>query len=264
MKILAVDDEKIALSNLVEAIAVSAPEAEIYQFQKAKEALIHAENEQVDIAFLDIQMRDMDGITLAKKVKACNPKVNIIFTTGNGEYTYSALELRASGYVMKPVTPEKIHTELIELRNPLKFEKINHLFARTFGTFEIYCDGIPLEFRYTKSKEMLAFLIDRNGALCTNQEIADAIWEEDVENHISYIQKLKKDLQDVLAVKNCENLIIKHWGKMAVNVAELECDYYLWLKGSPEGINAYHGEYMTQYSWAEYTHGRLDMSQENY
>lgn len=93
MKILAVDDEKKALENLIEAITVSAPNAEVFGFRKAAEALEYVVKEGADVAFLDIQMRDMDGITLAKKIKGVNPRINIVFTTGNDEFIFSAMQL---------------------------------------------------------------------------------------------------------------------------------------------------------------------------
>ncbi|MGL4282475.1 hypothetical protein [Eubacterium aggregans] len=45
---------------------------------------------------------------------------------------------------------------------------------------------------------------------------------------------------------------------MGIIVEQIQCDYYDWLAGKASGINAYRGEYMSQYSWGEETHGVLE------
>ena len=107
MVIFAVDDERLALESLIGAVRKCVPEAEIFGFRKASEALEAAQEKKADIAFLDIEMRETNGISLADKLIERNPKVNIIFTTGYSEYAGKAFELHASGYILKPVTVEK-------------------------------------------------------------------------------------------------------------------------------------------------------------
>jgi two-component SAPR family response regulator len=97
MKIIAVDDEKIALQGLILSIQKSAPNAEIYGFRHTGEAIAHMEKDPCDVAFLDIEMKGMNGVTVAEKLKAINPDVNIIFATGFGSYRDAAFDLHASG-----------------------------------------------------------------------------------------------------------------------------------------------------------------------
>ncbi len=79
MKILAVDDEKIALEGLISAIREVEPSAEIWGFRKVSQVLEFYSKQVCDVAFLDIQMRTMSGIELAKRLKLITPQVNIIF-----------------------------------------------------------------------------------------------------------------------------------------------------------------------------------------
>ena len=51
---------------------------------------------------------------------AINPRINIIFLTGHSEYTAEALALHCSGYILKPLTPEKIRQEIEHLRYPVR------------------------------------------------------------------------------------------------------------------------------------------------
>lgn len=112
MKILAIDDEKIALEGLVDAIRKAEPSAEIDGFRKASEALNFYREHACEVVFLDVQMRNMSGVELAKEMKLINPKVNIIFATGYGDYREDAFDMHASGYLLKPITEKKIRTEL--------------------------------------------------------------------------------------------------------------------------------------------------------
>ena len=82
MKILALDDEENALKLLTNAIKKCLPSVEIYCFQEANEALEFAKSNQVDVAYLDIEMRTINGISFAKNLKTLNNNLNVIFVTG--------------------------------------------------------------------------------------------------------------------------------------------------------------------------------------
>ena len=143
MKILAVDDEKIALEGLISAIREVEPSAEIWGFRKVSQVLEFYSKQVCDVAFLDIQMRTMSGIELAKRLKLITPQVNIIFATGYGDYREDAFEMHVSGYLTKPITPDKIRTELDNLRYPPAIRQTKRVEIVTFGNFEIYVDRKP-------------------------------------------------------------------------------------------------------------------------
>ncbi len=103
MKILCVDDEPLALKMLEMSVKKAKPDAEVSAFRKPRELLEAAQQGGCDIAFLDIHMRGMNGVELAKELKTVNPKMNIIFVTGFSDYAGDAMSLHASGYIMKPV-----------------------------------------------------------------------------------------------------------------------------------------------------------------
>ena len=255
MKILALDDEKIALEGLANAIREAEPSAEIYSFRKASEALEFYKKNICDVVFLDIQLRSMSGIEIAKEMKLINPAVNIIFATGYGDYREDAFDMHVSGYLMKPITAKKVRKEMDYLRYPVESTSHKRVQIRTFGNFEIYVDGSPVTFKYDKTKEMFAYLVDRNGAYCTNAEIMVALWQND--QHASYLSNMKKDMSDTLKKLGCRDIVESARGKLRVCVEKVECDYFDWCQGKLYAINKYKGEYMAQYSWAEFTNGEL-------
>jgi len=257
MIFIALDDEKPALKSLCTSIKKVQEDAEIHEFVSAMDVLDWAKDNPFDAAFLDIQGMDMDGVSLAKKLKALKPKSNIIFCTGYSEYAIDAFELNASGYLLKPITPDKISKALSELRYDTAEEapKTNKVFFRCFGNFEIFENEKPLDFKYSKSKELVALLFDKRGALLSNNEIMAYLWEDD--EHQSYLKQLRKDIDTTFASIGFEALIIKQPGKIAIAWADIDSDLKDWQDGKLSGINAYRGEYMSQYSWAEETNGVL-------
>lgn len=259
MIIVAVDDEKLALECLVGAIEKAAPDGQIHGFRKPEDAISFVSIHSCDIAFLDIEMRGISGIELARRIKLINPKVNIIFTTGYSDYTGEAFSLHASGYVMKPVTAEKIALEMEELRHPIIPQTKKRVRIQTFGNFEVFVDDQPIKFQYNRTRELLAYLVDRNGSMCSNAEIIEVLWEEDdMADHNSYLKAIKADLLAVFEQAECEDVLVRQRGKIGIRPEKVDCDYFDWIAGKAYAINAYRGEYMMQYSWSEFTHGSLE------
>lgn len=256
MRIYAIDDEQNALEYIVRKIKSVEPDAEIMEFTDAAKALETAEEKPFDVAFMDIEMPGINGIALAKKFKKLNPKSNMVFVTGYSEYTMDAFQLDASGYLLKPATNAQVRHALENLRYPLTVQNGPKVTAQCFGNFEIFCNGVPINFRYSKSKEVLAYLIDRKGAVCKNPEVIINLWEDD-DDHSAYYRSLIKDIQDSLAAFGCSEIFKKQWGGACIVRDKIRCDYFDYLDGKPAGINAFKGEYMMQYSWAEVTGAAL-------
>ena len=254
MKILAVDDEIIALDGLVRSIQEADSNAKVYSYRFADEAIEFAKNNTCDVAFLDIEMVGMNGINLANELIKLNPNINIIFSTGYGNYRDVAFDIHASGYIVKPITPEKVKKELLNLRRPVKVE--NKLQINVFGNFEVYYDEKPLKFKYTKSKELLAYLVDRKGSLCTVSELMAVLFEDD-HGHETYFKSIRKDMIDTINSTGCCDVIITQRGKLGINKENVYCSYFDYLAGKIKLEDVYHGEYMTQYSFSEYTNANL-------
>jgi two-component SAPR family response regulator len=254
MKILAVDDEMIALEGLVKSIKEADNDATVYSLRFADEAIKFMETNTCDVAFLDIEMYGINGVSLANILLQMNPNINIIFSTGYGNYRDVAFDIHASGYIVKPITPEKVKKELANLRKPVK--EVKKLQINVFGNFEVYYDGNPLKFKYTKAKELLAYLVDRKGALCTTSELIAVLFEDD-EGHETYFKSIRKDLISTLSDVGCDEAINIQHGKLGINKDNVYCSFFDLLDGKVKLEDVYHGEYMTQYSFSEYTNANL-------
>ena len=186
MNILAVDDEPIVLWSLIrnlEEIFCNPPDI-VQGCDEVDDVFKYLEwmkDEPLDYAFLDVKLRGMTGVELAKRLREEKPKVKIIFCTAYSDYAMDAFQVHAVGYLLKPITQEMIRKTLGELNTLLTQEEpIDHrLHIHTFGNFVAFVDYQNLNWEREKAKELLALLIDRRGAALTNAEIAMTLWGDD-------------------------------------------------------------------------------------
>lgn len=248
MKVLLIDDEELQLLRLEkEARLAFGENTEFFTFSNPLEAIKELGNTMIDIAFLDIEMPGMNGIMLAKELKKINPLINIIFVTAYDNYALEAYKLHASGYLSKPVSASKIKEEIEALRYPIVLDSDKKIQVKCFGNFEIFYQGQPIKFAYQKSKELFAYLIDREGSAINVNELNAVLWEED---HPSYLRNLIADIQQTLKSYNSGDIFVKQRNQYSIDVNKIYCDAYEYKKGNPNAIRLYRGEYMSQYPWA--------------
>ena len=247
---ITVDDERPMLNALTDIVKASPDIKEVYDFSVCSAALEWIAQNSADIAFLDINMRGMGGLALAEKIIEIQPECKIVFCTGYEEYALNAIQLRCSGYLMKPITPEAVQKEIdyIKSKNP----NVSLLDVKCFGNFEVLKNGEALTFRRTKAKELFAVLIDRNGAGMTGKQICAVMWPENTDDvkNMDYLRHLVGDLKKTLAHASAEKVFCQDGYNYRIDTTRINCDYHKFLKtGKPQ----FRGEYMTQYSWAENT-----------
>lgn len=247
---IAVDDEALMLGALVAAIEASPDITEVAKFSDCEVALDFVRNNPIDVAFLDINMRGMGGLALAEKIIESRPNCKIVFCTGYEEYAIPAFKLHALGYLMKPIEAEDVQGEIDNIKGVRQKEKI--LRVSCFGNFEVYVKGEKLVFKRLKTKELFAFLIDRNGAGMTAKQICAVLFPDDTDDtkNSAYLRQLFMDLKNTLKSVGADAVLCHETPCYRVDTGLIKCDYISYLEtGKPE----FYGEYMTQYSWAEET-----------
>lgn len=253
MKIYAVDDEALALDMLTEAVRKAYPSAEVQQFTDPTVCLERVKKEPCDVLFSDVQMPEMSGIDFVRQCQMIHPRINIIFVTAYGDYALQAFDMYASGYVQKPVTAKKIRGEMQHLRFPLQEQEEKCCRIRCYGVFEVFDrQNRPIHFHRSKSKEILAYLTHCRGAFCTNRQIAAILFEDapyDIKQ-TRYIQKLVSTLMSDMEANGMGNVLIRNHNTLAIDTNLVECDYF--DKPDRQQVLMNGGEYMSQYSWAEY------------
>lgn len=259
MKVICVDDEKFVLADILKTMEEIPEIQEATGFRNVHDALKFLETNSIQIVFLDIDMPEMTGLELAQKIHEISPLTSIVFTTGYPQYALEAFKAHAIGYLLKPVKKDAV---LTELENYKKLQKTAfaedsqkpRFYAKTFGNFEFFVDGTPVKFGRKKAKEFLAFLIDKQGSACTRKDIASVVFEDSSydRNMQANISKILGDLKNSLESAGASE-VLKHSGDTyAADFSHFGCDFIDYLNGKPMNeSDMYHGEYMSQYSWAE-------------
>ena len=260
MLVFALDDEPLLLRKLKRTIAEVIQDCEIRDFTRASAALKVMETEKIfpDIIFLDIEMPGLSGIKLAEQIVTKNPNCKIIFCTSHPQYALDAIQLHIGGYMgylLKPITKEALEAELGYIKS--KFQSMDSLRVKCFGDFEVFFEEEPLRFKRSKTKELFAFLVDRNGAGVTAKQICASLWEDESNDkrNINYLYQLFDDLRTTLSAIGKEEILLKSGYFYSFDTTKFSCDYYEYMKtGKPE----FYGEYMVQYPWAENTTAALE------
>ena len=254
MNVIVVDDELYMLETLEEAVRMSPDIEQIYAFSSCSATLEHAAEHPVDIAFLDINMRGIGGIGLAEKLLELQPNCKVVFCTGYDDYAIEAFRLHASGYLIKPITPEAVQKEINYIKGVKATSKL--LSINCFGNFEVLYNGEVLSFKRKKAKELLAVLVDRKGAGMTAKQICAILFPEGTDDtkNSAYLRQLVLDLKKTLESVGAERVLHHETPYYRIDTNLVKCDYFSFLEN---GKPAFYGEYMAQYSWAEETCARL-------
>lgn len=115
LNILVVDDERPArdeLKYLITSILIS---AQVYEAGGGQQALQLIKDKELDAVFIDINMNDIDGISLAREIYEINKNVKIVFATAYDLYAVKAFELNAADYILKPFEEERVRKTLNRL-----------------------------------------------------------------------------------------------------------------------------------------------------
>ncbi len=260
MTILAVLKEECEIPRLSNLVSKIAPEAELRCFGNPLPALAAARETEIDTALLDVELPELGGIDFGQYLQELYPQVNLIYFSDGPEGAYDAMRHHASGFLLRPAGEDCLRRELEDLRHPAALKKQKRVFAQTFGNFELFVDGKPVAFKYNRTKEIVALLINNRGAQTSNGEIIATLWEDDgdPEKKASYLSNLRQDLQNTFTRLKLNGIILKQRGSMAIATDRIECDLFDWLEKRQESRYHYLGDYMNQYSWPEVMHAELD------
>ena len=259
MLLFAVDDEKPILEGTKDTLLKACEGAEVMTFSRGDAALeAISQGKKPDVVFSDIEMPGLSGLEFAVKLKSLSPETKIVFVTGHDKYAVNAFKIKANGYLLKPISVEDVREELSYMPEPREADK-DKLVVKCFGHFDVYWNGEPVIFTRKQSKELLAYLIDRRGAVCTAEEIGLALWEDGHDKKVvqQRVRNLLSDLKSTLGEIGMEDVIIRKHRQIAIHTEMIDCDYYRLLEGDMDVVNSYQGEYLKDYSWAELTNGEL-------
>lgn len=223
------------------------------RFETGQDALQYTQNQQVDLAVLNMNLPDWNGAELGKCMRNINSNIMLVYIVNPEDNVIETLPLRAAAYLLKPYTAEDV-VYALQTARLLWSHKPKRIYARTFGYFDLFLDNRPVIFKSSKAKELLALLIDRQGGVVDSEQMIAILWDGRPKSEAtqSLCSKLCKTLYMELQSYGIEELLHFTRSSHSINLDMLSCDLYDMLDGSEEAKRLYYGEYMTDYEWAEY------------
>lgn len=259
MRVIYVDDEQPVLNNF-KMKAKDFPEIEsLHLFLNGREALEWARENPVDTAFLDMEMSEMNGIELAKRLKEIDRNIRIIFVTAFSQYALEAFGVDALAYILKPYTREDIK-EALERASLMRSRPPKRVVIHTIPNFSISVDGDVLHLGRTKTEELLALFVDRGEAGAVAGEAIACLWPgrpADESAQTLYRVTFHR-LMEALKEAGIEHIIGFEGRKKYLVTEQVDCDLYRILAGDKGAIQNYGGDYLKEYSWAEARNAQLN------
>lgn len=255
MKIIVVDDEMAALNTFLPNV-VDSLNVECKMFMNApRSALEYCRKNKVDGAFLDIVMPEINGVDLAERLIAVCPEIKIVFISAyaqNEEEIVGRIGSNLSGFCYKPYDTNKILSLISAIG---KDEEKPELFLRTFDAFDLFVNGVAVNFTSSKAKELLALLTDANGSYVSIDTAIGNLWAD---KNAEFGKRLYRDavcrLRMTLKDAGAEGLVTFERGRAVINTRIAECDMWTYIK---EG-GVFSGRYMPQYDWSIITESALE------
>ncbi len=254
MKIIVVDDELSALNTFLPNV-IDDMDVECKMFMNApRSALEYVRINRVDVAFLDIKMPEIDGLDLAERMLDINPKLKIVFISAyarDEKGICERLKGRVAGFCHKPYNAEKIQRLLSVLDN----QKPAKIYLRTFDAFDLFVNGVAVNFTSGKAKELLALLTDARGSYVTMDTAIGNLWAD---KNADLGKRLYRDAVCKLRLKlkelDAEELVTFERGRAVINTKCATCDMWDFM----ENGGVFSGRYLPQYGWSIVTEATLE------
>lgn len=122
MKVLVVDDEKLARDRLVRLCAELDEVDQVVEAANGQQALELIQSAELDLVLLDIQMPGADGLEVAEQINKIDPAPAIIFCTAFDQYALKAIERKASAYLLKPVRRDELSKAITNARHSSRLQ----------------------------------------------------------------------------------------------------------------------------------------------
>lgn len=220
-----------------------------------------------DCVFLDIAMRDLNGLELAEKLRDKNPKIAIYFVTAFNNYATQAFEINAIDYILKPVRPERLSKALEKIsenRGLKKSSSQNRLKIRSFGTFEVFVGEEPITWLRAKPRELFAYLLQHEGKWVEKYKVCDALWREHgPDKALANLQTAVWAVRKTLREAGCTLAEVNYFkDRYQLNISDADWDlqqfdseYQTFISsGIPEvgkkAISFYQGKYLSDEDWS--------------
>ncbi len=182
------------------------------------------------VAFVDIEMPEMDGITLSERLLEIDPGMQIVFITSFNQYAVQAFDINALDYVMKPIREVRFARMVEKLRG--YFAEKGHLSetgltVRCFDRLEAFIGGVPVKWERAKAEELFAYLLLHHNSYIHKDTLIEELWPEySTEKALPILQTAVCKIRSVLSPLGEKVSLTYSASKYRLYLPEARCDYF--------------------------------------
>lgn len=230
LQAIVVDDERYILEEICDLVNLSGKMKVVKMYQNPVKVLEEISSFIVDAAFIDIEMPEIDGLTLAERILEISPHTSIVFVTGWNQYVVQAFDLNAVDYIIKPVRKDRFQTVLDKIyidRSRNTPSESSVLSLRCFGKFNIFIDGSPIKWDTAKAEELIAFLLMHHDNYVQTDLILNNIWPDyEPQRAIPLLQAVICRIRIIFSQVRNELHINYSGNKYRLTINAVDCDYF--------------------------------------
>ncbi len=234
MKVILVDDDKSTLLIMKKMISKILNIELVGSFQRTVEAYRFLKNNKVDVAFVDINLPEENGLDFARRVKEEAADTAVIFLTAHKEYALEAFEVQAFDYIVKPISQARLESTIQRMKQRYLFPchtKINmdspRLYAYCLGAIEVVGeDNRIVHFSSSKSIELLAYLLAKNGRFVSKWSVIEDVFRGmPPQNAETYLNTTVYKLRKALEAHGMKSAIISHNESYKIDINDIYVDF---------------------------------------
>ncbi|MFD1174901.1 response regulator [Paenibacillus puldeungensis] len=179
VRAIVVDDEWYNLEETSEYIEQTSLFEVAGKYQNPLKALEEAAKLSPAVAFIDIELPEMDGITLAEKLLELHSSMIIVFITSYNQYAVQAFDLNAIDYILKPIKRERFNRMVEKIKNELGVSTrntIHTLNMKCFSALNVAIGDNLVKWERAKAEELFAYLLMHHGSYIHKEKIIEELW----------------------------------------------------------------------------------------
>lgn len=241
MKVICIDDERLSLDFLEKQLEELDDVSIQATFTNPFDGLEYILKEDIDLAFLDIQMPNLNGIQLAEKILEEKPYVVIIFVTAYNEFAVEAFQLNALDYIVKPTTHDRLNMTLkrakkeIDLYAKEKQLQKEHLLHIKLTPFLAFADENnefkPLQWRTRKAEELFVYLLQNSNVLIEKSSLIELLWGNyDIERSYALLYTTIYNVRKQLKQYHKHIKLTNRSDGYILELDKVEVDIFTWEK----------------------------------
>ncbi len=233
MRVIVIDDEKAMHLVMNRLLSEISGVVVVGCYQNAAQALEHIRQEEIDLVFIDMMIREHHGLEVARQLRATHSEVDIVFVTSHKEFAIDSFDSYPLDYMIKPVSKARLEQTImraaarISERSTKKDSTDGKLIVRALGGFEVRSEQAGLaKWISKKSMELFAYLLMHRGRPVSKGRIIEQIYTDTPEkNTATYVNTNIYQLRKTLHAIGHKDIIVHAQEQYWLLLDHVEIDF---------------------------------------